>query len=154
MLEFYIKVVCYLQLSWIDQQCMFWQIFTSLLQIETNDVSNHLASDDKRNDDLCEIISSHVIAHAILSDHSFDSNSVIENLQFQHNSKRKFFILLCRFLSMPLVMPTLFPDVLDLEQWYIHEYRSRSAVFYISVVNNEMKTEDVTFELMNSWNVY
>ena len=54
--------------------------------METNDVSNRLASDDKPNDDLCEIISSHVKARAGLSDHSFDSNSVIENLQFQPTS--------------------------------------------------------------------
>ena len=59
--------------------------------METNDVSNHLAFDDKPNDDLCEITSSHVKAHAILSDHSFDSNSVIENLQFQPTSKVKIF---------------------------------------------------------------
>ena len=47
--------------------------------METNDVSNRLASDDRPHDDLCEITSSHVKTHAILSDHHFDSNSVIEN---------------------------------------------------------------------------
>jgi hypothetical protein len=121
--------------------------------METNDVSNHLASDDKPNDDLCEI-TSHVKAHAILSDHFFDSNSVIENLQFQPTSKLRFFIPLSRLLSMPLVRPTLLSNVLKLEQGFIHGYRSGSVVFYISVVNNEMKTEDVTFELLNSWNVH
>ena len=122
--------------------------------METNGVSNHLACDDKPNDDLVEIISSHVKAHAILSDHSFNSNSVIENLQFQPTSKSRFFIPLCRLLSMPLVRPTLLSDVLKLEQGFIHGYRSGSAVFYISVVNNEMETADVTSELMNSWNVH
>ena len=117
--------------------------------METNGVSNHLACDDKPNDDLVEIISSHVKAHAILSDHSFNSNSVIENLQFQPTSKSRFFIPLCRLLSMPLVRPTLLSDVLKLEQGFIHGYRSGSAVFYISVVNNEMETADVTCELMN-----
>ena len=48
--------------------------------MEINDVSNRLASDVRPNDDLCEINSSHVKTHTILSDHSFDSNSMIENL--------------------------------------------------------------------------
>ena len=48
--------------------------------METNDISKHFASDNKPNDNLCEVTSSHVKAHAILSDHSFDSNLVIENL--------------------------------------------------------------------------
>ena len=55
---------------------------------------------------------------------------------------------------MPLVRPTLLSDVLKLEQGFIHGYRSGSAVFYISDVNNEMEIEDVTSELMNSWNVH
>ena len=122
--------------------------------METNDVSNHLASDDKPNDDLSEITSSHVKAHAILSYHSFDSNSVIENLRFQSTSKSRFFISLCRLLSMPLVRPTLLSDVLKLEQAFIHGHRSGTTIFYISAVNNEMETEDVTSELMNSWNVH
>ena len=67
--------------------------------METNDVSNHLASDDKTNDDLCEIISSHIKTYAILSDYYFYSNSVIENLRSS--------LILCRLLSMSLVRPTL-----------------------------------------------
>ena len=52
-----------------------------------SDVLNHLASDDKHNNDLCEITSSHVKTQAILSDNSFDSNSMIENIQFHPTSK-------------------------------------------------------------------
>ena len=54
--------------------------------METNDISKHLASDNKPNDDLCEVISSYVKVHTMLNDHLFDSNSVIENLQFQPTS--------------------------------------------------------------------
>ena len=97
-----------------------------------------------------EAISSHVKEHAILSDHSFDSNSVIENLQFQPASKSRFSIPLCRLLSMPVIRPILMSDVLKLEQGFIHGYRSGSAVFYVSVVNNLMKTEDVTSEMTDS----
>ena len=93
-------------------------------------------------------------AHAILSDHSFDSNSVIENLQFQPTSKSRFFILLCRLFSMPLVRPTLLSDVFKLEQGFIHGYKFGSVVFYILIVNNEMEPEDIISELMNSWNVH
>ena len=48
--------------------------------MDTNDTSKHLASDNTPNDDLCKVTSSYVKAHAILSDHSFVSNSVIKNL--------------------------------------------------------------------------
>jgi hypothetical protein len=51
--------------------------------METNNTSKHLASDNKSDNDLCEVTYFHVKTHAILSDHYFDSNSVIENLQFQ-----------------------------------------------------------------------
>ena len=44
--------------------------------------------------------------------------------------------------------------ILQPEHGFIHGYRSGSAVFYILVVNNEMETEDVTPELMNSWNLH
>ena len=60
--------------------------------MKTNDILKHLASDNKPNDNLCEVTYFHVKAHAILSDHSFDSNLVIENLQFQPTSKSRFFI--------------------------------------------------------------
>ena len=39
-------------------------------------------------------------------------------------------------------------DVLKLKEKFIHEYRSRSVIFYIPVVNNQMETEDVTSELI------
>ena len=55
---------------------------------------------------------------------------------------------------MPLVRPTFLSDVLKLEQVFIYGYRSGSAVFYISVVNNEMETADVTFKLLYSWNIH
>jgi hypothetical protein len=125
--------------------------------METCDTSKHLASNSQKLNDLCEVNieanSSHVKAHAIF-DHSFDSNSVIENLQFQHVLKSRFFIPLCRLLSMPLVRPTFMSDVLKLEQGFIYGYRSGSAVFYILVVNNLMETKDVTSEMTNSWNIY
>ena len=71
--------------------------------METNDTSKHLASSNKPDDDLCEVIFLHVKLHAILNDHSFYSNSVIKNLQFQPTSKLRFLIILCRLFSMPLV---------------------------------------------------
>ena len=61
----------------------------------TNNVSNYLASDDKPNNDLYEITSSHVKAHAILSDHSFDSNSVIENSNLLLNQDFSFLYVVC-----------------------------------------------------------
>ena len=63
--------------------------------MEINDISKHLASDYKPNDGLDEVTSSQVKAHVIFSDHSFDLNSVIENLQFEPISKSKFFMRQC-----------------------------------------------------------
>jgi hypothetical protein len=119
------------------------------LQIEANDTSKHLVSDTKSDNVLCEITSSHVKTHVILNDHSFDSNSVIVNLQFEPTSKSRFFNLLCCLLSMLLVRPILMLDVFKSKQGFIHGYRSGSAVFYISIVDNQMKTEDVTSKLVN-----
>ena len=45
-------------------------------------------------------------------------------------------------------------DVVKFEQGFTHGYRSGSAVFYISIVNNKKETEDVTSELINSWNLH
>lgn len=108
--------------------------------METSDTSKHLASDSQQLDDPYELNVeanlSHIKAHAILSDHSFDSNSVIENLQFQLASNLRFFIHLCQLFSLPLVRPTLMSHVLKLEHGFIHRYRSRVAVFYVSVINN------------------
>lgn len=55
---------------------------------------------------------------------------------------------------MPLVRPTLMSNVLKLKQRFIHGYRFGSAVFYVSVVNNLMKTEDLTPEMTVSWNIH
>ena len=112
--------------------------------METSDTSKHLASDSQQLYDLCELNVeanlSHNKAHAILSDHSFDSNSVIENLQFQLVSKSRFFsFLLCQLFSMPLIRPTLMSHVLKLEHGFIHGYRSGGAVFYVLVINNLIK---------------
>ena len=122
--------------------------------METNDISKHLTFDNKPDDNLCEVTSSHVNVHAILNYHSFDSNSIIENLQFQRTSKSRFLNPLYRLLSMPLVQPTLMSDVLKLEQGFIDRYRFGSAIVHISVVNNQIKTENVTSELIKSWNMH
>ena len=126
--------------------------------METNDSSEPSALITKLQSDFMDVTfdstSSRVKANSILTDHIFDSNSVIENLRFSPSSKSRFFIPLCRLLSMPLVRPTLMSDVLKLEQGFIHGYRSGSAVFYVSVVNNHMESADVTSELMESWSTH
>ena len=70
-----------------------------------------------------------------------------------YNSSR-FSILLCRLLSMSLVRPTLMSDVLKLDQGFICGFKTVNAVFYVLVVNNLMKTKDVTSKMTNFWNIY
>ena len=69
----------------------------------------------KPNNDLYEVRSTQVKAHPILNDHLFNFNSIIKHLQFQPNSKPRFFIHLYRLLSMSSVRPTLLSDVIKLE---------------------------------------
>lgn len=54
----------------------------------TNGSSKYLASDDKPHNDLCEVTTCHVKAHAILSDDSFYSNSMIENIYWKYASAK------------------------------------------------------------------
>ena len=63
--------------------------------IEISDTSKQLVSDSQQLNDLCELnieaTLSHVKAHLFLSDHSFNSNSVIKNVWFHLASKSRFF---------------------------------------------------------------
>ena len=63
------------------------KVFTYLLLMETSDISKHLSSDSHLLNDLCEVnvetSSCYVKTHVILSDHPFESNLMIKNLQFQ-----------------------------------------------------------------------
>lgn len=60
-------------------------------------------------------IFSHMKANAILIDHMFDLQLIIEKHYFQPSLKSKFSINLCHLLSVYLVWPTLILDVLNLE---------------------------------------
>lgn len=84
-----------------------------------------------------------------MTDHVFDSQSVIDNLYFEPSFKLTFSIPLYCLLSMPLVRPTLIFNILKLEQGFVHRYTIGCAVFYVLLTNNYMKTQDVASELID-----
>ena len=64
------------------------------------------------------------------------------------------FIILCCLLSMRLFQHTLISNILKLMQIVFHGYGGRSMVFYVSLINNHMNTQDVSFELFDYWNIH
>lgn len=54
-------------------------------------------------------------------------------------------------LAMPMVRPTLSTDLAKLEQEFVHGYREGSSVFYVSLTDEEGKTQEVTEAHKVSW---
>ena len=72
-----------------------------------------------------------------------NSVSTITSLRFQPVTSSRFSIPLCRMLAMPMVRPTLSSDLAKLEQEFVHGYREGASVFYVSVTNEDGKTQEV-----------
>ena len=54
-------------------------------------------------------------------------------------------------LAMPMVRPTLSTELSKLEQEFVHGYREGSSVFYVTLTNEEGKTQEVTKADKASW---
>ena len=54
-------------------------------------------------------------------------------------------------LAMPMVRPTLSTELSKLEQESVHGYREGSSVFYVTLTNEEGKTQEVTEANKASW---
>jgi hypothetical protein len=80
-----------------------------------------------------------------------NSVATISRLRFQPLSSSRFPIPLCRMLAMPMVRPTLTSDLAKLEQEFVYGYREGASVFYVTVTNEEGKTQEVTKADMASW---
>ena len=80
-----------------------------------------------------------------------NSVSTITSLRFQPITSSRFNIPLCRMLAMPMVRPTLTSDLAKLEQEFVHGYREGASVFYVSVTNEEGKTQEVLEADKASW---
>jgi hypothetical protein len=80
-----------------------------------------------------------------------NSVATISRLRFQPLSSSRFPIPLCRMLAMPMVRPTLPSDLAKLEQEFVHGYREGASVFYVTLTNEEEKTQEVTESDKASW---
>jgi len=54
-------------------------------------------------------------------------------------------------VAMPMVRPTLQTDLAKLEQEFVHGYREGAAVFYVSLTNEDGKTQEITAEDKDAW---
>lgn len=73
-----------------------------------------------------------------------NSVATLSSLRMKPSSVSRFFIPLCRMVAMPMVRPTLQSDLIKLEQEFTHGYREGAAVFYVSMTNEDGKTQEVT----------
>ena len=80
-----------------------------------------------------------------------NSVSTINSLRFQPITSSRFSIPLCRMLAMPMVRPTLSSDLAKLEQEFVHGYREGASVFYVTVTNEDGKTQEVLEADKASW---
>jgi hypothetical protein len=80
-----------------------------------------------------------------------DSVVTISSLRFQPISVSRFSIPLCRLVAMPLVRPTLQSDLDKLEQEFVHGYRDKAAVFYVTLTDEHGSTQEVTSAVKENW---
>lgn len=80
-----------------------------------------------------------------------NSVATLSSLRMKPSSATRFPIPLCRMLPMPVVRPTLQSDLSKLEQEFVHGYREGSAVFYVSLTNEEGKLREVTDADKTAW---
>ena len=67
-----------------------------------------------------------------------NSVATITSLRFQPISISRFSIPLCRML--PMVRPTMLSDLAKLEQEFVHGYMEGVSVFYVTTINENVKT--------------
>ena len=78
-----------------------------------------------------------------------DSIQCIENMRISRKEVSRFHIPLCKMVYMPLVRSTLANDIKRLEAEFIHGYRPRASMFYVSICNKHgyqwsMQDEDTS----------
>ena len=83
--------------------------------------------------------------------HKLNTVSTIDELRIKPRIDARMFIPLCRMKCMPIVRPTLSPDLSFLENDFVHGYREGAAVFYVSTTNEQGMVEPVTSTDTQSW---
>lgn len=115
---------------------------------EENSLTEHLGEDD---DDLEEGVEIEIDLDEFRGRQKLNSVATISSLRMKPTSSSRFFIPLCRMVAMPMVRPTLQSDLAKLEHEFVHGYREGAAVFYVSLTNEDGKTQEVTAADMESW---
>jgi len=54
-------------------------------------------------------------------------------------------------VAMPMVRPTLQSDLAKLEQKFVHGYREGTVVFYVSLTNEDGRTQEITAKDKEAW---
>ena len=80
-----------------------------------------------------------------------NSVATISSLRMKPATSSRFPIPLCRMVAMPVVRPTLQSNLSKLEQEFVHGYREGAAVFYVSITNEDGKTQEVTDADKAAW---
>lgn len=81
----------------------------------------------------------------------FNFTSLINSLRILPHEKSRLKIPLCRMTKMSLVRPSLLTDVAKLEADFLHGYREGDRVFYVSTMNADGMSMDVTDDIKASW---
>jgi hypothetical protein len=80
-----------------------------------------------------------------------NSVAAINSMRMRPVPKSRMRIPLCRMVYMPMVWPTLDSDLKKLEQEFVHGYRDRSCVFYVSLTNESGEERFVSKEDKRAW---
>jgi hypothetical protein len=80
-----------------------------------------------------------------------NSIQCIKSMRILSKEVSRFEIPLCRMVYMPLVRPTLAHDIKRLEAEFIHGYRPRAPVFYVSICNEHGEERSVKDEDTSNW---
>ena len=122
------------------------------LRIESNN-SNELALE---NDSIGYMgsLTADEAEDAYRAKQKLDSNTVIQDLKFKPHSASRLKIPLCRMIQMPKVHPIFVSDVRRLESEFVHGYREGDRVFYVSTTDDSGTSQQVTNEIMQTWDAH
>ena len=135
----------------------FWIFLFMFLQMDTTISFDHFPSNSKLLDvtlECCIDKSSHLRANEILTDHVFDSKSVINKLCFQSSSKSTFLIFFMLLVIYVFSLTYIVIWCSKIGARFCSWIQSWKCSFYVLLTDNDMVTHDVTSELFDSWSVY
>ena len=90
--------------------------------------------------------------HDLVGAATGNTASRLDALKWEPRSKSRLKIPLCRMISLPVVRPYLKSDVSHLASYFIASgYMEGNGFFYVSAVDNNGQSTEVTREISDSW---